>query len=112
VTQTKYDTAKKLILDILGYGVPPEYLINCGLSREFIYYVFTELNLRLPSGFDTVGIPPYPPHTDAHILLSQSGHPLSSSSEAMPGATAYDDTTRPGSVAHNPSPRQPAPHSV
>ncbi|KAH9037164.1 hypothetical protein EDB84DRAFT_1145773 [Lactarius hengduanensis] len=56
LTQRQYDTAKEVILDILGYGVPPEYLIDCGLSREIIYYVFTELNLRLPNNLD---IPSY-----------------------------------------------------
>jgi hypothetical protein len=80
VTQRQYDTAKEVILDILGYGVPPEYLIDCGLSREIIYYVFTELNLRLPNNLDIAGIPPYPPPPDvmASILLSQSSYSLPS----------------------------------
>jgi len=42
-------------------GVPPEYLIQCGLSREFIYFAFIELRLRLPADFDTAGIPQYSP---------------------------------------------------
>ena len=42
-------------------GVPPEYLIQCGLSRELIYFTFTELRLRLPVGFDIAGIPQYSP---------------------------------------------------
>jgi hypothetical protein len=80
LTQRQYDTAKEVILDILGYGVPPEYLIDCGLSREIIYYVFTELNLRLPNNLDIAGIPPYPPPPDvmASILLSQSSYSLPS----------------------------------
>ena len=97
VTQEQYDTAKGIILDILGYGVPPEYLIDCGLSREIIYYVFTELNLRLPSNLDIAGIPPYPPSLDmlAPILLSQSPYPPSPS--AIKGnVTLNDDTTHPG----------------
>jgi hypothetical protein len=44
----EYDTAKDIVLDLLGWGVPPEYLVECGLSRELIYYVFTDLNLKLP----------------------------------------------------------------
>ena len=53
-------------------------MIDCGLSREIIYYVFTELNLRLPNNLDIVGIPPYPPPPDviASILLSQSSYSL------------------------------------
>ncbi|KAI0004587.1 hypothetical protein BJV74DRAFT_881167 [Russula compacta] len=111
LTQKQYDTAKEVILDILGYGVPPEYLIDCGLSKEIIYYVFTELNLRLPSNLDTAGIPPYPPPPDviASILRPQSGYPLSPS--ATPGPTAESDITRPGSVGHlNLSPRASVPH--
>ena len=73
-----------------------------------IYYVFTELNLRLPSNLDTVGIPPYPPPPDviASILLSQSVLPTASPS-------ADDNIMRPGSVEHRiHSPYQPTPHSV
>ncbi|KAI0373743.1 hypothetical protein BV20DRAFT_673363 [Pilatotrama ljubarskyi] len=68
LTQAQYDTAKDIILDLLGWGVPPEYLVNCGLSREMVYYVFVELNLRLPSNLDTTGLPPVPPP-----LTSQAG---------------------------------------
>ncbi|EMD40115.1 hypothetical protein CERSUDRAFT_92617 [Gelatoporia subvermispora B] len=61
MTQAQYDTAKDIVLDLLGWGVPPEYLVDCGLSREIVYYVFAELNLRLPSNLDISGIPPYYP---------------------------------------------------
>ncbi|PCH39993.1 hypothetical protein WOLCODRAFT_162011 [Wolfiporia cocos MD-104 SS10] len=61
MTQLQYDTAKDIVLDLLGWGVPPEYLVSCGLSREIVYYVFTELNLRLPANLDITGIPPYEP---------------------------------------------------
>ncbi|KAI0632426.1 hypothetical protein C8Q77DRAFT_1060166 [Trametes polyzona] len=60
MTQAQYDAAKDIVLDLLGWGVPPEYLVNCGLSREIVYYVFVELNLRLPSNLDTTGLPPIP----------------------------------------------------
>ena len=61
VTQKQYDTAKSMILDLLGIGVPSDHLLHCGLSRELIYFTFTELRLRLPVGFDTAGIPQYSP---------------------------------------------------
>jgi len=61
VTQEEYDLSKRIILDLLGVGVPPEYLAQCGLSRELIYFTFTELRLRLPVDFDTAGIPQYSP---------------------------------------------------
>lgn len=60
VTQAQYEAAKDIVLDLLGWGVPPEYLVSCGLSREIVYYVFVELNLRLPSNLDTTGLPPLP----------------------------------------------------
>jgi hypothetical protein len=108
VTQKQYDTAKEVILDILGYGVPPEYLIDCGLSREIIYYVFTELDLRLPNNLDIAGIPPYPPPPDmlASILLSQSTYP--SSPSAVKGAmTVDDDVTQHGSFGYPNSTSRP-----
>ena len=52
VTPAQYETAKNLILDVLGWGVPPEYLVHYGLSREIIYYVFTELDLKYPTNLD------------------------------------------------------------
>jgi hypothetical protein len=110
VTQRQYDTTKDVILDILGYGVPPEYLVDCGISKETIYYVFTELNLRLPSNLVTVGIPPYPLPQDvmASIPPSQSTLPLSPSVTA--GRSVDGNITRPGSVGHSPFP--PALHGV
>ena len=113
VTQKQYDTAKEVVLDILGYGVPPEYLIDCGISKEIIYYVFTELNLRLPSNLVTTGIPPYPPTPDmmAPILFSQSGR--QSPHSATTGPTVDGDTARRGSIGHSgQSPRPTAPQGV
>lgn len=57
VAQTQYDQAKDIILDLLGWGVPPEYLVRCGLSREMVYYAFLDFNLRLPDNFDITGLP-------------------------------------------------------
>lgn len=48
----EYDTAKDIVLDLLGWGVPPQYLVECGLSRELIRYVFWDLNLKLPPNLD------------------------------------------------------------
>ncbi|KAL6308413.1 hypothetical protein BKA93DRAFT_764728 [Sparassis latifolia] len=61
MNQAQYDAAKDIVLDLLGWGVPPEYLVNCGLTRAIVYYVFVELNLRLPSNLDTTGILSYEP---------------------------------------------------
>lgn len=46
MTAEEFIEAKSTILDLLGWGVPSEYFINCGLTREAIFYAFTELNLK------------------------------------------------------------------
>ncbi|KAH7908441.1 hypothetical protein BJ138DRAFT_1091267 [Hygrophoropsis aurantiaca] len=43
------DRAKSLVLDLLGWGVSPEYLVECGVSTDVLYRIFTDLRLRLPS---------------------------------------------------------------
>ncbi len=76
VTQTQYDTCKDVILDLLGWGVPTDYLMSCGLSREVIYFVFTELNLRLPPNFDPTGLVPYIPEVDSAFAMPPPPIPL------------------------------------
>ncbi|KAF8799005.1 hypothetical protein BYT27DRAFT_7228246 [Phlegmacium glaucopus] len=63
LTMDEYDTAKDIILDLLGWGVPPDFLVDCGLTKELVFYVFTELNLRLPDNFDSSDIIPYTPES-------------------------------------------------
>ncbi|KAG8214571.1 hypothetical protein J3R82DRAFT_9634 [Butyriboletus roseoflavus] len=87
MTQDQYNTAKEIVLDLLGWGVPPEYLLECGLSQHVIFYVFSELNLRLPSNLDTSGLIPYPtPEILALMPVSPSlsTRSLYSSSSIMP----------------------------
>ncbi|TFK74844.1 hypothetical protein BDN72DRAFT_635775 [Pluteus cervinus] len=64
MNQTQYDHAKDIILDLLGWGVTPEHLVEYGLSREIIYYTFNELNLRLPENLATADLVPYPPYPE------------------------------------------------
>jgi hypothetical protein len=71
VTQEQYDRSKDVILDLLGLGVSPESLMLCGVTRELIYFTFTELRLRLPAGFDTAGIPQYSPEFLQSLFESQ-----------------------------------------
>ncbi|TFK28326.1 hypothetical protein FA15DRAFT_701212 [Coprinopsis marcescibilis] len=51
------DRAKTLVLDLLGWGVEPEYLVTCGVSSQLIYRVFTDLNLRLPGNLSRPSTP-------------------------------------------------------
>jgi len=91
VTQDQYNTAKDIVLDLLGWGVPPEYLLECGLSRHAVFYVFSELNLRLPSNLDTSGLIPYPtPEMLALMPVSPSlsARSLHSSPSTMPPPSA------------------------
>ena len=75
----EYDTAKDIILDLLGWGVPSDFLVDCGLTKELVFYVFTELNLRLPNNFDSSGIIPYTPESFAQlqqsVLMPPPPHP-------------------------------------
>ena len=59
----EYDTAKDILLDLLGWGVSPEFLVDCGLTKTLVFYVFTELNLRLADNFDSSGIISYNPES-------------------------------------------------
>lgn len=74
VNESQYDTAKDIVLDLLGWGVPPEYLVDCGLTREIVFYVFSELNLRLPQNLDITGLLPYTPEVKS--LVEQHHSPL------------------------------------
>ncbi|GJJ13382.1 hypothetical protein Clacol_007635 [Clathrus columnatus] len=93
MTAEEFAEAKEIILDLLGWSVPAEYLINCGLTREAIYYVFTELNLELPSNFDTTGIAPYPQFDKPKSTLLTS--PLQSSNIPSNPASQQPDHPSP-----------------
>ncbi|KAG6890600.1 hypothetical protein C0995_006576 [Termitomyces sp. Mi166 len=70
LNQDQYDKAKDIVLDLLGWGVDPEYLVDCGVTREVVYYVFTELNLRLPQNLDTTGLIPFTPEDALELQKS------------------------------------------
>ncbi|KAL4080911.1 hypothetical protein J3A83DRAFT_4084112 [Scleroderma citrinum] len=108
MTQDQYDTAKDIVLDLLGWGVPPEYLVDCGLSRQIIFYVFTEFKLRLPSNLETSDLVPYPTPEVQQALApaspSLSAGSRRSLSTAMPPPSnvpvrgSLTDPTRPDQV--------------
>ncbi|KJA23935.1 hypothetical protein HYPSUDRAFT_564161 [Hypholoma sublateritium FD-334 SS-4] len=49
LTPEELHLAKILVLDLLGWGVAPEYLVESGISAQAIFRIFTDLNLRLPT---------------------------------------------------------------
>jgi len=55
LSDEELDVAKSIVLDLLGWGVEPEYLIECGVSSQAIYRIFTELHLRLPTNLSYFG---------------------------------------------------------
>jgi hypothetical protein len=72
---TQYNAVKEHILDLLGWGVTPDYLVGHGISRRAIYYVFTELRLKLPDNFDTTGIIPFTPVPISEKPISEKSIP-------------------------------------
>ncbi|KAH0831413.1 hypothetical protein J3R83DRAFT_14084 [Lanmaoa asiatica] len=61
MTKEDLDRAKSLVLDLLGWGVTPEYLVDCGLSQGAVHRIFTDLRLRLPRNLEALP-PPLPHH--------------------------------------------------
>ena len=111
MTMDEYDTAKDIILDLLGWGVPPEFLVDCGLTKALVFYVFTELNLRLPDNFDSSGIISYNPESFAQrqqsVLmppppLPENNRTIDTSVEVTPRIST--PTLRPSTIASWDSP--------
>ncbi|KZP33405.1 hypothetical protein FIBSPDRAFT_306125 [Athelia psychrophila] len=113
--QNEYDRSKDIILDLLGWGVEPEYLAGTGLSREVIFYVFTELRLRLPQNLDITGLTPYypaPPNSEiAPPITTSQPRPLTSSlSNTMPPPAVPPRHDAPR-VTHPSLPQKPPGHA-
>ena len=66
VSPTDLDHAKDLVLDLLGWGVPPQHLLDRGVSSQLMHRVFTDLQLQLPQDFVI------PPHTLPDTPVVQS----------------------------------------
>jgi hypothetical protein len=52
VTLEELNQAKGLILDLLGWGLSPENLVEAGISKQCLVPCLRELKLRLPSNID------------------------------------------------------------
>jgi len=46
--------AKVVILDILGWGVPSQYLLDCGISALVVVVCLSELKLRIPRALENL----------------------------------------------------------
>ncbi|TFK28067.1 hypothetical protein FA15DRAFT_665850 [Coprinopsis marcescibilis] len=103
LTQAEYDKAKDIILDLLGWGVSPEYLVESGLTREIVFYVFRELNLQLPSNLDTTGLVPYTPDTMQQFKMFE---------HTYPSDTIASSTASPSPMVQTPPDKEFTPVSV
>ena len=60
LNQENFNKAKALIMYVVLSGkFPAEYWVAVGLSREAIFYAFTELGLQLPPNISFDGLVPY-----------------------------------------------------
>ncbi|KXN88061.1 hypothetical protein AN958_07520 [Leucoagaricus sp. SymC.cos] len=101
MTGMEYTAAKDIVLDLLGWGVPPHYLVDCGLSRDLVFCVFTELQLKLPPDLD--GFPPGSNATSSRgspyladeypgdNFVAPTNEPIETS--ATPGMTIHPETS-------------------
>ncbi|KAH6911412.1 hypothetical protein BKA70DRAFT_855389 [Coprinopsis sp. MPI-PUGE-AT-0042] len=107
LNQSDYDKAKDVILEILGWGVPPEYLVDCGITREMVFYAFSEFNLRRPANLDTTGLIPYTPETIREFIVSQNvGAPNGSSIQPqLPSLSFGSSSTTSTSAPPTPQPQ-------
>lgn len=118
MNEKQYEAAKDIVLDLLGWGVEPEYIAETGVSREIIYYVFTELRLRLPRNLDITGLIPFSlpapePTVVAPVVATQNRRQRSdSSATAMPPPPSIPprhdaQPFTPGRVSHPSLPQKP-----
>jgi hypothetical protein len=92
----QFETAKGLILDLLGLGMTPEDLVDIPISKRLVVYCLRELKMRLPANVTVDDIIPYGPPSeltedaemsDPSPLPSPPGEQIASS----PGEPSLND---------------------
>ncbi|GAA6052847.1 hypothetical protein JCM3770_006279 [Rhodotorula araucariae] len=75
------EESKRIIAELLSYGVPPDYLLSIGISRDILEISFSELGLSLT-------LPPlyssHAPYSLSSTSLSANAHPFTPRSSASP----------------------------
>ncbi|GJN94084.1 hypothetical protein Rhopal_007148-T1 [Rhodotorula paludigena] len=88
------EQSKQIIAELLSYGVPPDYLLSIGISRDILEISFHELNLPLhlpPVDPSPVFAPALPPALARPIPLSAAtAHPFIPSSPTAPFVPTED----------------------
>ncbi|KAL7418078.1 hypothetical protein BDY24DRAFT_9322 [Mrakia frigida] len=69
-TEENYGESRMLLLELLSWGVSPEYLVKSGLSREAVLVLFSDLKIRLPTN-----LPGPPPIYEVYDEPSPSDSP-------------------------------------
>lgn len=60
-----FEKAKILILDLLGFGMTPEDLVDIPISKRLVVYCLRELKMRLPANVAVEDIIPYEPPSES-----------------------------------------------
>jgi hypothetical protein len=75
VTLNELSEAKVLILDLLGWGLSPENLVEAGISKHCLVPCLRELKLRLPTNIDLSDVVLYDPPMDRTSSLMSNESP-------------------------------------
>ena len=108
----EYEEAKGLILDLLGFGMTPEDLIDTNVSKRLIVYCMREMNLRIPFNVDLSDIVPYEPPSVMPLRSEASPSPEAmepspTDTQTQPGQPPPPSTLPPPIPAHEVPPRPP-----
>lgn len=105
----EYEEAKGLILDLLGFGMSPEDLIDTNVSKRLIVYCMREMNLRIPLNVDLSDIVPYEPPPVVPLRFDtpspEATEPPPTDTPTQPGQSP--STLPPPVPAHEVPPRPP-----
>lgn len=111
VNDSELFEAKVVILDILGWGIPPQYLLDCGISELAVVVCLAQLKLRIPQELEPLideaerntGTLSIAPPSD-----SSNSPPSTLSPNAPPFKPSYPEPiTAPSNVPDSPVPSKP-----
>jgi hypothetical protein len=83
VTLNELSEAKVLILDLLGWGLSPENLVEAGISKQCLVPCLRELKLRLPTNIDLSDVVLYDPPRDRTSSLMSNESPENGAARFM-----------------------------
>ena len=108
--------AKVVVLDILGWGIPPQYLLDCGISELAVVVCLAQLKLRIPQELEPL-IDEAERETGTFSLpapapVAPNLPPSTLSSNALPFKPAQGEAMiGPSNQLASPGPSRPSPTS-